>query len=176
MSEFGHLRPKRSINAGRHRHERSRPQYRSDAGEPALRRKSPFRRRVPLAGDARQKALPHARRCAGIRRAEGKPKRAQARPVHQGCDRRAKAGSDLVGRSMEIARTDEMICGTVFDLECPNLNPGVSLAPNKVVRIVTHQCVGEIVALTDALAPAEHPGHKKRAAIADGPCNTVQNR
>jgi len=55
---------------GKDRHERSRPQYRPDAGEPTLWRQSPFRRRVPLAGSARQKALPHARRCTGIRRAK----------------------------------------------------------------------------------------------------------
>jgi hypothetical protein len=36
-----------------------------------LRRKNPLRRPVPLAGGARQKALPHARRCAGVRRAKG---------------------------------------------------------------------------------------------------------
>jgi hypothetical protein len=67
--------------------EQSRPQYRPDAGEPALRRKNPRRRIVPLAGGARQKALPHARRCAGIRRSKGKPERAPARPVHWGSDR-----------------------------------------------------------------------------------------
>jgi hypothetical protein len=33
-----------------------------------LRRKNPLRRIVPLAGGARQKALPHARWWAGIRR------------------------------------------------------------------------------------------------------------
>ena len=33
-------------------------------------RQNPFRRRVPLAGGARQEALPHARRCTGIRRAK----------------------------------------------------------------------------------------------------------
>jgi hypothetical protein len=42
--------------SGKHRHERSRPQYRSDASEPALRRQNPFRRRVPLARGARQKS------------------------------------------------------------------------------------------------------------------------
>ena len=41
---------------GKQRHERSRPQYRPDAGEPAVRRQNPFRRLVPLAGGARQKA------------------------------------------------------------------------------------------------------------------------
>ena len=86
----------RLIPSGKHRHERSRPQYRPDAGEPALWRQNPFRRRVPLAGGARQEALPHARRRTGIRRAKGKPERAQARPVHQGSDRRAKADSGVV--------------------------------------------------------------------------------
>ena len=87
----------RGRQAGSTGHERSRPQYRPDAGEPALRRQNPLRRIVPLAGGARQKALPHARRRAGIRRAKGKPERAQARPVHQGRDRRAQADSGLVG-------------------------------------------------------------------------------
>src|SRR6266481_2410685 len=83
--------------SGEHRHERSRPQYQSDAGEPALRRKNPLRRIVPLAGGPRQKALPHARRCAGIRRTKGKPERAPARPVLGGRDRRAQADSGLAG-------------------------------------------------------------------------------
>ena len=83
--------------SGKRRHERSHQKYRPDAGEPALRRQNPPRRRVPLAVGARQKALPHARRRTGFRRAEGKPERAQARPVHQGCDRRAKADSGVVG-------------------------------------------------------------------------------
>jgi len=52
-----------------------------DAGEPAPWRQDPLQWRVPLAGGARQEALPHAR-CTGIRRAKGKPERAQARPVH----------------------------------------------------------------------------------------------
>ena len=43
-------------------------------------------------------------------RAKGKPERAQARPVHQGRDRRAKAISGLVGRSAEVSASDEMIC------------------------------------------------------------------
>jgi len=34
------------------KHERSRPQYRSDAGDPTVRRQNPLRRRVPLAGGA----------------------------------------------------------------------------------------------------------------------------
>jgi hypothetical protein len=36
-------------------------------------------------------ALPHARQCAGVRRAKGKPERAPAWPVHGGSDRRAQA-------------------------------------------------------------------------------------
>jgi hypothetical protein len=52
-------------------HARNRP----DAAELALRCQNPFRRRVPLAGGARQEALPHARQRTGIRRAKGKPER-----------------------------------------------------------------------------------------------------
>ena len=70
--------------------------------------KTRSRRRVPLAGGARQKALPHARRRAGIRRAKGKPERAQARPVHQGCDRRAEADRGVNRRSAEAAKRDEL--------------------------------------------------------------------
>jgi hypothetical protein len=79
------------------RHERSHQKHRPDAGKPTLRRQNPHQWRVPLAGGARQEALPHARRSTGIRRAKGKPECAQARPVHQGCDRRAKADSGVVG-------------------------------------------------------------------------------
>jgi hypothetical protein len=57
----------------------------------------------------RGKKLPHARRCAGIRRVRENPERAQARPVHQGRDRRAKADSGLVGRSAEVSASYEMI-------------------------------------------------------------------
>ena len=42
---------------GKHRHERSRPQYRPDAGEPAMRREDPFRRRC------RSPAVRGKRRC-----------------------------------------------------------------------------------------------------------------
>jgi hypothetical protein len=52
------------------KHERSHQKYRPDAGEPTLWRQNPLRRRVPLAGGARQEALPHARRRTGIRRAK----------------------------------------------------------------------------------------------------------
>ena len=83
--------------SGKRRHERSHQKYRPDAGEPALWRQNPHQWRLPLAGGARQEALPHARRRTGIRRAKGKPERAQARPVHQGCDRRAKADSGAAG-------------------------------------------------------------------------------
>ena len=51
------------------RRERSRPPYRRDAGKPALRRQNPVRRIMPLAGGARQTAMPHARRGAELRRA-----------------------------------------------------------------------------------------------------------
>ena len=81
----------------RARREQSRPQYSCDAGKPTLRCQHPLRRIVPRTGDARQAALPHARRCAGIRRTKGKPERASARPVHWGSDRRAQADSGLVG-------------------------------------------------------------------------------
>jgi hypothetical protein len=64
---------------------------------------------VPLAGGARQEALPHAWRCTGIRRTKGKPERAQARPVHRGCDRRATADSGAVGGSKEAAGGDEVM-------------------------------------------------------------------
>jgi len=87
----------KSRPGGKHRHERLRPQYRPDAGESALRRQDPLRRIVPLAGRARQTALPYAWRYASIRRAQGKPERTQARPLHKGHDRRAKADAGLVG-------------------------------------------------------------------------------
>jgi hypothetical protein len=41
------------------RHERSRRQYRPDAGEPTLWRQNPLRGRVWLAGGEWQEALPH---------------------------------------------------------------------------------------------------------------------
>ena len=93
---------------GKHRHERSRQKHRPDAGEPALWRQNPLRRRVPLAGGERQKALPHARRRTGIRRTKGKPERAQARAVQQGCDRRATGDSGVVGGGAEVAGGDEV--------------------------------------------------------------------
>jgi hypothetical protein len=110
MPELSEREHEPATPSGKHRHERSRPQYRPDAGEPALRGKNPLRRHMPLAGGARQKALPHARRRARMRRAKGKPERAQARPVHQGRDRRAKADSGPVGRSAEVSANDAMIC------------------------------------------------------------------
>ena len=46
--------------SGQHRHERSHPKYRPDAGEPALWRQNPLRRRVPLAGgDGRKRCRMH---------------------------------------------------------------------------------------------------------------------
>jgi hypothetical protein len=53
---------------GEHGHERSRPQYQSDAGEPALRCKNPFRRIVRLAA---AKALPRARTAIGKLKGKG---------------------------------------------------------------------------------------------------------
>ena len=94
---------------GQPRHERSHPKYRPDAGEPTLRRQDPCRRHVPRAGGARQEALPHAWRRTGIRRTQGKPERAQARPVHRECDRRATADSGAVGGSKEAAGGDEVM-------------------------------------------------------------------
>jgi hypothetical protein len=41
------------LPSGKHRHERSHPNYRPDAGEPALWRQNPFRGRVPLGGRKR---------------------------------------------------------------------------------------------------------------------------
>src|SRR5258708_39581364 len=81
-----------------HRNERSRPQYRADAGEPALRRKNPLRRIMPLAGGPRQTALPHARRWPGLRRAKGEPEPAAARPVPQRRDSRTEHASPVAAR------------------------------------------------------------------------------
>lgn len=94
---------------GKHGHERPRRPYRGDAGEPALRREDPLRRCVPLAGGARQEALPHAWRCAGIRRAKGQPERAQARSLQQGRDQRAKADSRSAGRRAEVSARDKVM-------------------------------------------------------------------
>ncbi len=88
-------RPAPLMPGGKLGHERSHRNYRPDAGEPALWRQNPLRLRLPLAGGVRQKALPHARRRTGVRRAKGEPERAKARPVHQGCDRGAKADSGV---------------------------------------------------------------------------------
>ena len=44
--------------SGTRRHERSHQKCPPDAGEPTLWRQNPFRRRLPLAGGARQEALP----------------------------------------------------------------------------------------------------------------------
>lgn len=87
---------------------RSYQNDRPDAGERSLWRQNPLRRCVSLAGGARENALPHAWRRQGIRGAEGQPERAQARPVHGGCDRRATAGSGGIGRSAEAVGGDEV--------------------------------------------------------------------
>ncbi|MGY3692526.1 hypothetical protein ACVIGA_002606 [Bradyrhizobium sp. USDA 3240] len=92
-----------------HRRERSRQNHRPDAGEPTLRRQNPLGRRMPRAGGARQDALPHAWRRRGVRRAKGKPERAQARDVHQRCDGRAEGHSGVVGGGAEAAGGDEVI-------------------------------------------------------------------
>jgi len=92
---------------GTHRHERSQT-YRPDAGEPALRRKDPVRRFMPRAGGARQDALPHARRRKGIRR-HGPTGTRAGTAFHGGCDRRAEAGSGVVGGGAEVAEGDEAI-------------------------------------------------------------------
>jgi HEPN domain len=119
------------------RHER--PQYRADAGEPALRRQNPLRRRVPLAGGARQKALPHARRRGAIRRTKGKQQRAQARAVHGGRDRRATADRGIAERSAQVTKSDRM---TRFRKDWPPTPPkegGIprdKLAPNPTKQVV----------------------------------------
>lgn len=99
----------RHRGGGEHGLEQSRAQYRSDAGELPLRRKDPRRRIVPRAGDARQAALPQARRCTGIRRTEREQERAPAWTVHGESDCRAQADRGLVGGSAEVAEGDEMI-------------------------------------------------------------------
>ncbi|MGY4476714.1 hypothetical protein [Bradyrhizobium sp. USDA 3364] len=85
-----------------HRHESSHQNDRPDAGEPAPRRQDASWRRVPRAGGARQDALSHARRRKGIRRAKGKPQRAQARPVQQGCDRERWQIRVLLGEARQV--------------------------------------------------------------------------
>jgi hypothetical protein len=81
-----------------HKATSTRPHYPPDAREAALQRQDPRRRIVPLARGAKQTALPHARRCTRIRRAQGKPECAQARPpVQRGSHHRARADSGLVG-------------------------------------------------------------------------------
>jgi hypothetical protein len=94
---------------GNDRQERPCPQYRPDAGEPAVWRQNPLRRRVPFASGKRQEALPHARRRTAVRRAERQPECAQAWPVRHGCNRRATADPKITMRSAEAAGTDEVI-------------------------------------------------------------------
>jgi hypothetical protein len=57
---------------------------------------------VPLAGGARQKALPHARRRTGIRRANGKPERTQARPVHRDAIAERRQVQALLGEARKL--------------------------------------------------------------------------
>jgi hypothetical protein len=90
-------------------HERSYQKHRPDAGKPAVWRQNPLRRQVSLAGGKWQEAVPDARRRTGVRRAKGKPERAETQPVHQGCDRRAQTDSGVVGRSAGVVRTIEVI-------------------------------------------------------------------
>jgi len=70
-----------------------------------LRRKNPRRRTVPRAGAARQAALPHAWRRAGIRRTEGKPQRAPARPVHRDAIAERKQIGALLGKARKLLKT-----------------------------------------------------------------------
>mgnify|MGYP003693916253 CR=1 FL=1 len=83
--------------AGSTRHERSRPQYRSDAGEPALRRK------IRSGGSCRSPAVRGKRRCRmhGGAPGSGAPRANQNARRHglftQGRDRRAQADSGLAG-------------------------------------------------------------------------------
>jgi hypothetical protein len=98
--------------------ERSRRQYWSDAGEPTLRRKNPLRRIVPFAGGARQKALPHARRRAGIRRTKGKPERAGT-ACSLGMRSPSVGRSGTCWGSAEVVEDDEMICFRKGDAATP---------------------------------------------------------
>lgn len=71
---------------------------------------------MPRGGGARQAALPHARRRAGIRRAEGKQERAPARLVHGESDRRAETDRGVAGGGAEGAEDDEMSACSPLDL------------------------------------------------------------
>jgi len=69
----------------------------ANAREPALWRQNPFGGPCALAGGARQEALPHAWRRAGIRRARGKPERAQSTACSLGMRSPSEADSGGVG-------------------------------------------------------------------------------
>jgi len=60
----------------------------------------------PAARAARRRcAAKSAAACTAVRRdraRQGKTERAQARRVHRGCDRRAKAGSGLLGEARKL--------------------------------------------------------------------------
>jgi hypothetical protein len=58
------------------------PEYRADAGKPALRRAHAVGRAMPGAGGEGKKGMSHAWRRARLRRAQGKSERAQARPLY----------------------------------------------------------------------------------------------
>ena len=57
-------------------------QYRSDAAKPALRGQNTVGKAMPVARRQRQKALPDARRCAGIGRSARQQERAQTRSLY----------------------------------------------------------------------------------------------
>jgi hypothetical protein len=88
--------------SGTHKRERSHQKYRLHAGEPTVWRRNPLRRFVPFGGGARQEALPHARRCTGMRRAKGKPERAQARSVHQDAIAERRQIQALLGEASRL--------------------------------------------------------------------------
>ena len=96
------------------------PRYRSDAGEPALRRQNPRRRIVPRADHARKAGLSNERWGDRIRRTEGKPERAPAGPVYGG-DRRAQGDSGRagsfglhIGVAVSIAAISHRLKATIF--------------------------------------------------------------
>lgn len=89
-------------------HESPPPKHGPDAGKPALRRPHPRRSHLPSPGNARQDALPHARRRTRLRCTEGKLQCAEAWHVRAGWHRRATAGSGPAGRRMEASPRDEV--------------------------------------------------------------------
>jgi hypothetical protein len=68
-----------------------------------------MRRIVPVAGRARQTALPDARRGAELRRAEKKPECAQAWKVHKEGHQQTEADRGTAEGSAEAAAGIEMI-------------------------------------------------------------------